>query len=73
MQHLKRHAEEVILWEGPCAYVIRTRDCYEVIVYSTNCVRHVAAGKTDAADRAESTCRRLNSYPRQTRHAHGLL
>lgn len=71
--HLKRNAEEVILWEGPCAYVVKTRECYEVIVYSTNCVSHVPAGVTDDATRAERTCRRLNAYPRQTRQAHGLL
>jgi hypothetical protein len=73
MRTLKRHAEETILWEGPCAYVIRTRECYEVIVFSTNCVNHVAAGKTDDGARAESICRRLNAYPRQTRQFHGLL
>lgn len=73
MQHLKRSPEEIILWEGPCAYVIRTRECYEIIVYSSNCVTHKPAGKTDSGARAESVCHRLNAYPRQTRHAHGLL
>lgn len=65
--------EALILWEGPCAYVRVTRECHEVIVYSTNSVTHVSAGTTDQADRAESTCRRLNSYPRQTRNTYGLL
>lgn len=66
-------AEQIILWEGPAAYVRNTRECYEIIVYSTNCVVHVPAGITDDAARAESVCRRLNAYPRQTRHAYGLL
>jgi len=65
--------EAVILWEGPCAYARRVRECYEIIVYSTNCVQHIHAGTTDDGARAESVCRRLNAYPRQTRAAHGLL
>ena len=65
--------EVLILWEGPCAYVRRVRECYEIIVFSTNCVQHVGAGKTEDGARAESVCRRLNAYPRQTRAAHGLL
>lgn len=73
MQHLKRHPEELILWEGPAAYVIKTRECFEIIVYSSNCVTHKVAGKTDDGGRAEITCRRLNAYPRHTRHAFGLL
>lgn len=73
MQHLKRHPEETILWEGPCAYVIKTRECFEIIVYSSNCVTHKPAGKTDDAAQAERVCGRLNAYPRQTRQAHGLL
>jgi hypothetical protein len=63
---------EAILWEGPCAYVLRTRECYEVIVFSTNYVTHKPAGITDDAERAERTCRGLNRYPRQTREAYGL-
>lgn len=70
---VKRHPEETVLWEGPCAYVVKTRECYEVIVFSTNCVTHKPAGITESGDRAESVCRRLNAYPRQTRHAYGLL
>ena len=73
MQHKRNAPGQSILWEGPCAYVIRTGECYEVIVYSTNCVTHKPAGITEHADRAESTCRRLNAYPRQTRTAFGLL
>lgn len=65
--------EALILWEGPCTYVRVTRQCHEIIVYSTNSVTHVSAGTTEHADRAESACRRLNSYPRQTRKAYGLL
>ena len=65
--------ETLILWEGPCAYVRRVRECYEIIVFSTNSVQHVVAGKTDDGARAESVCRRLNAYPRQTRAAHGIL
>lgn len=73
---MNRHqvkAEQVILWEGPCAYVRVTRGCHEIIVYSSNCVVHVPAGTTDDGARAESVCRRLNAYPRQTRQAYGLL
>ena len=74
LKQFKRNApDQSILWEGPCAYVLRTRDCYEIIVHSTNCVTHKPAGITEHADRAESTCRRLNAYPRQTRQAFGLL
>jgi hypothetical protein len=73
LQHKRNAPGQLLLWEGPCAYVIRTGDCYEVIVYSSNCVTHKAAGITEHADRAESTCRRLNAYPLQTRHAFGLL
>lgn len=65
--------EQIILWEGPCAYVRNTRECYEIIVFSTNCVTHKPAGITDDGARAESICRRLNAYPRQTRQFHGLL
>jgi hypothetical protein len=66
-------SDAIILWEGPCAYVRRVRECYEIIVYSTNSVVHKPAGMTDDGARAESVCRRLNAYPRQTRAAHGLL
>lgn len=65
--------EAIILWEGPCAYVKRTRGCYEIIVHSTNYVTHKPAGITDDAAQAESICRRLNAYPRQTRTAFGLI
>ena len=65
--------EAVILWEGPCAYVRKVRECYEIIVYSTNSVTHKSAGITDDGARAEQICRRLNAYPRQTRHFHGVL
>lgn len=65
--------EQIILWEGPCAYVRKTRECYEIIVFSTNCVTHKLAGTTQNADRAEQVCRRLNAYPRQARQFHGLL
>lgn len=65
--------EEIILWEGPCSYVRNVRECYEIIVYSTNCVTHFVAKTTEDGDLAEIICRRLNAYPRQTRHAFGLL
>ena len=72
--HHKRTArDQVILWEGPCAYVVRTGECYEILVHSSNCVTHKPAGITEHADRAESISRRLNAYPRQTRAAYGLL
>lgn len=67
------NAEKIILWEGPCAYVTRVRECYEIIVYSTNCVVHKPAGITEDGARAESICRRLNAYPKQTRRAYDLL
>lgn len=72
-QHKITAAGGIILWEGPCSYVIRTGECHEIMVYSSNCVTHKPAGITEHADRAESTCRRLNAYPRQTRQAFGLL
>lgn len=65
--------ETLILWEGPCAYVRVVRECHEIVVHSTNHVTHVCAGITDDAARAESICRRLNAYPRQTRAAYKLL
>lgn len=65
--------EPVLLWEGPCAYVNRVKDGYEIIVHSTNCTEHVLAGTTEDGARAERICRRLNAYPKQTRHFHGLL
>lgn len=74
MTHYKRNAaDQTILWEGPCAYVIRTKDCYEVIVHSTNYVTHKPAGITEHAERAKKTCDGLNAYPRQTRQAFDLL
>jgi hypothetical protein len=74
MKQYKRWSDEqVILWEGPCAYVLRIGQCHHVIVHSSNYVTHKPAGITEHADRAESTCRRLNAYPRQTRQAFGVL
>jgi hypothetical protein len=71
ISHVK--PEPVILWEGPCAYVVRTRECYEIIVHSSNYVTHKPAGITDDAARAERVVKGLNAYPRQTRQAYGLL
>lgn len=65
--------DPIILWEGPVAYAVKTRDVYEIIVFSTNYVEHVSLGRVDDGARAEIICRRLNAYPRQTRAAHGLL
>lgn len=65
--------EPIILWSGECAYAVRTNETYEIVVHSTNYVEHVTAGIVDDGARAESICRRLNAYPRQTRHFHGLL
>lgn len=65
--------EPGILWEGACAYVVRKGTQYEIVVHSSNHTTHKLAGVTEHADRAESVCRRLNAYPRQTRHAFGLL
>lgn len=61
------------LWEGSCAYAVKVADGYEIIVFSTNCVRHVVASVAATGDRAESVTRRLNSYPKQTRYSVGLL
>lgn len=63
----------VILHEGPCAYAVRAKECFEIIVHSSNYVSHKPAGITDDATRAERIRRRLNAYPRQTREAFGLL
>lgn len=66
--------EELILWEGPVAYVRRIRDDhYKIMVFSTNHVEHIVAGTTNDSARAESVCRRLNAYPRQTRKAFNLI
>ena len=66
--------EPDILFEGPCAYAVRnTATDYEIRVFSTNCVRHVSAGRAPSAERAERVCSRLNAYPRQTREFHGLI
>jgi hypothetical protein len=62
-----------ILWEGACAYAVRQGERYEIRVFSSNSVQHVKAGETDDGARAESICRRLNAYPRQTRAYFGLL
>ncbi|WP_257164709.1 hypothetical protein [Bradyrhizobium sp. SRS-191] len=67
-----RFKDTKILWEGPCAYVLHQGECYEVIVFSTNCVTHKPAGMTDCAEMAERICRGLNAHPRQTREAYGL-
>ena len=72
-QYKSNAKNQIILWEGPCAYVVCTGGCYEVIVHSTNYVTHKPAGMTEHADRAEITCRRLNAYARQTRQAYGLI
>lgn len=74
MKAYKRNApDQIILFEGACAYVVRTKECYEIIVHSSNYVTHKPAGITEDAARAESVCRRLNAYPRQTRTTYGLL
>lgn len=61
------------LYEGPCAYAVAAKAGFDVIVYSSNAVRHVTAGNVPDAARAERLCRRLNAYPSQSRQAHGLL
>jgi hypothetical protein len=65
--------DPTILFGGACAYALRSKGGYEVRVYSSNGVQHVAAGEAPDAERAERVCRRLNAYPRQTRAYHGLL
>lgn len=65
-------AEPIILWEGPCAYVRQTRECYEVIIHSSNYVAHKPAGMTDDREKAKRVCDGLNRYPRQSREAFGL-
>ncbi len=69
--------EPIILWEGACCRALRIEEKnaarFEIRVFSSNHVTHVVAGETPEADRAESICRRLNAYPRQTRQFHGLL
>lgn len=60
------------MFEGPCAYARKVRECYEIVVYSTNSITHVIAGRTEDEASAERVCRRLNAYPHQTRDAHGL-
>jgi len=67
------HKESRIVHEGPCAYVIQTGECFEVIVFSTSCVTHKPAGMTADQARAFRTCDGLNRYPLQTRKAFGLL
>jgi hypothetical protein len=62
----------IILYKGECAYVLKTGETYEVWVFSTNEVVHERTGITKNADQAESTCRRLNAYPKQVRGALGL-
>jgi hypothetical protein len=70
---MARYDRSEPLYEGPCAYAVETREGYEVIVYSTNCVRHLMAGVAKTAAQAERVTRRLNAYPDQTRKFHGLL
>ncbi len=66
--------EPILLYEGDCAYVVRkSSDCYDIIVFSTNHVTHVLVDTVNDGARAESICRRLNAYPRNTRRFHGLL
>lgn len=62
-----------ILFEGPCAYAVKTRAGYEIRVHSSNYTTHMVAGSAEDAVKAETTCKRLNAYPRQTRAFHGLL
>lgn len=64
--------EPIILWEGACAYAVRDRNGYRIIVHSSNYVRHVEVGRLPPGEggRAERVTRRLNAYPRQ---AYGLL
>jgi hypothetical protein len=61
------------LFEGPCAYAVKAKRGYEVIIYSTNAVQHVSAGAVPDVARAERLCRRLNAYPAKARQFHGLL
>lgn len=72
---MQTNREDLILWEGPCAYATKTGAGYGVYVFSTNSVTHVLAGTVapDNADRAETLVRRLNAYPDKTRKFHGLL
>lgn len=72
-QYKRTATNQIILWEGPCAYVVKTGECHEIIVHSTNCVTHKPAGITDDAEKARRTVDGLNRYPRQTRAAFGLL
>lgn len=65
--------DPAILGEGPCAYAVPVADRYEIRVFSSNAVQHVAAGQVATAEHAERLCRRLNAYPRQTREFHGLI
>lgn len=69
--------EPIILWEGECCYALREEKdgavSYDIRVFSSNCVRHVSAGVVNDGARAEAVCKRLNAYPKQTRHFHGLL
>ncbi len=65
--------DPIILFEGPCAYVVKTGVCYRVMVHSSNYVTHKPAGITEHEERAKRTCDGLNRYPRQTRQAFDLL
>jgi hypothetical protein len=73
-KQFKRTArDQIILWEGPCAYVVKTGECHEIIVHSSNYVTHKPAGITASPGQAARICRSLNAYPKQTRDAFGLL
>jgi hypothetical protein len=69
---------ENIHFEGACCYAVQKHDFkgdgrFEIRIFSTNCVVHLAIGLALSHSKAERICARLNAYPRQTRQAHGLL
>lgn len=69
----KSNPREYPLWEGSCAYAVRlAADKYEIIVFSSNHTTHKVYGEQHQGDLAEQTVRRLNAYPKQTRHYMGL-
>lgn len=65
--------EPAVLFEGSCAYALATKAGYEIRVFSSNSVTHVAAGTAQDATKAARVCKGLNLYPRQSRAFHGLL
>ncbi len=67
------HPDPIILFEGPCAYVVKTGACYGVMVHSSNYSTHKPAGITENEERAKRTCDGLNRYPRQTPQGFDLL